>query len=132
MTDYFSLADAASEPRMSRVQVNQRALIDKILARYAAEYAVYRELLQNSNDADATTAEIHFTWRCATATMESPFDRKIGIDSKKLLQETPILTRLGPLEWARTQFSRCAKSRWLRAATKRFVSSGRATSCGRR
>ena len=46
---------------MSRVQVNQRALIDKILARYAAEYAVYRELLQNSNDADATTAEIHFT-----------------------------------------------------------------------
>jgi hypothetical protein len=45
----------------SRVEVNQRALIDKILARYASAGAVYRELLQNSNDAEATNAEIHFT-----------------------------------------------------------------------
>lgn len=45
----------------SRVEVNQRALIDKILARYASAGAVYRELLQNSNDADATVAEVHFT-----------------------------------------------------------------------
>ncbi|CDF34901.1 unnamed protein product [Chondrus crispus] len=45
----------------TRVEVNQRALIDKILARYASAGAVYRELLQNSNDAEATTAEIHFT-----------------------------------------------------------------------
>ena len=44
-----------------RVEVNQRALIDKILARYASAGAVYRELLQNSNDAEATTAEISFT-----------------------------------------------------------------------
>jgi hypothetical protein len=44
-----------------RVEVNQRALIDKILARYASAGAVYRELLQNSNDAEATTAEIYFT-----------------------------------------------------------------------
>ena len=44
-----------------RVEVNQRALIDKILARYASAGAVYRELLQNSNDAEATIAEIHFT-----------------------------------------------------------------------
>jgi hypothetical protein len=44
-----------------RVEVNQRALIDKILARYASANAVYRELVQNSNDADATTAEIYFT-----------------------------------------------------------------------
>ena len=36
----------------SRVEVNQRALIDKILARYASAGAVYRELLQNSNDAE--------------------------------------------------------------------------------
>lgn len=45
----------------TRVEVNQRALIDKILARYASAGAVYRELLQNSNDAEATKAEIHFT-----------------------------------------------------------------------
>jgi hypothetical protein len=44
-----------------RVEVNQRALIDKILARYASAGAVYRELLQNSNDADATEAEVYFT-----------------------------------------------------------------------
>ena len=44
-----------------RVEVNQRALIDKILARYASAGAVYRELLQNSNDAEATEAEIYFT-----------------------------------------------------------------------
>jgi hypothetical protein len=47
--------------RDDRVEVNQRALIDKILARYASAGAVYRELLQNSNDADATTAEIYFS-----------------------------------------------------------------------
>jgi len=45
---------------MSRVEVNQRALIDKILARYASANAVYRELLQNSNDAESTHAEIYF------------------------------------------------------------------------
>lgn len=45
----------------SRVEVNQRSLIDKILARYATAGAVYRELLQNSNDAEAATAQIHFT-----------------------------------------------------------------------
>lgn len=44
-----------------RVEVNQRALIDKILARYASAGAVYRELLQNSNDAEATISEIYFT-----------------------------------------------------------------------
>lgn len=44
-----------------RVEVNQRALIDKILARYATAGAVYRELIQNSNDADATIAEIRFS-----------------------------------------------------------------------
>jgi hypothetical protein len=44
-----------------RVEVNQRALIDKILARYASAGACYRELLQNSNDANATCAEIYFT-----------------------------------------------------------------------
>jgi hypothetical protein len=43
----------ASDTLASRVEVNQRALIDKILARYATASAVYRELLQNSNDASA-------------------------------------------------------------------------------
>lgn len=46
--------------RESRVEVNQRALIDKILARYASAGAVYRELIQNSNDATAACAEVRF------------------------------------------------------------------------
>lgn len=52
--------DASTEGE-ERVEVNQRALIDKILARYASAGAVYRELLQNSNDAEATVSEIYFT-----------------------------------------------------------------------
>ncbi|KAI9364960.1 hypothetical protein DFJ73DRAFT_619935 [Zopfochytrium polystomum] len=43
-----------------RVEVNQRHLIDKILARYSADNTIFRELLQNSNDAGASAAEIHF------------------------------------------------------------------------
>lgn len=42
------------------VEVNQRALIDKVLARYSGEFTVFRELLQNSDDAQATAVEIHF------------------------------------------------------------------------
>ena len=45
------LEDARAE---EAITVNQRALIDKILARYAAEFTVFRELLQNADDAGAT------------------------------------------------------------------------------
>ncbi|KAI9494351.1 hypothetical protein BDB00DRAFT_974372 [Zychaea mexicana] len=43
-----------------KVEVNQRHLIDKILARYSAEYVLYRELMQNADDATSTTVEIQF------------------------------------------------------------------------
>lgn len=43
-----------------RVEVNQRHLIDKILARYSAENTIFRELLQNSNDACAENIVIEF------------------------------------------------------------------------
>ncbi|KAI6015244.1 hypothetical protein F5J12DRAFT_816858 [Pisolithus orientalis] len=42
------------------VEVNQRALIDKVLARYSGEFTVFRELLQNSDDARSSTVEIRF------------------------------------------------------------------------
>lgn len=42
------------------VTVNQRALIDKILARYAAEFTVFRELIQNADDAGAQSCELRF------------------------------------------------------------------------
>lgn len=42
------------------VEVNQRALIDKVLARYSGEFTVFRELLQNSDDAQSSVVEIYF------------------------------------------------------------------------
>ncbi|KIY52910.1 hypothetical protein FISHEDRAFT_63575 [Fistulina hepatica ATCC 64428] len=42
------------------VEVNQRALIDKVLSRYSGEFTVFRELLQNSDDALSSSVEIHF------------------------------------------------------------------------
>lgn len=62
----------------ARVEVNQRALIDKILARYASAGAVYRELLQNSNDAGATTAELRFTTTTTDATVSQVVYRNNG------------------------------------------------------
>ncbi|KAI9033764.1 hypothetical protein CLU79DRAFT_882880 [Phycomyces nitens] len=43
-----------------KVEVNQRHLIDKILARYSAEYVLYRELMQNADDASSSSVQIMF------------------------------------------------------------------------
>ncbi|GBB83172.1 hypothetical protein RclHR1_00010054 [Rhizophagus clarus] len=43
-----------------RVEINQRLLIDKILARYPSEFVVYRELMQNSDDAKSSRVQIIF------------------------------------------------------------------------
>jgi hypothetical protein len=40
------------------VEVNQRGLIEKILARYSGDYTVFRELLQNADDAQASVSAI--------------------------------------------------------------------------
>ncbi|KAI6017290.1 hypothetical protein BKA83DRAFT_30366 [Pisolithus microcarpus] len=42
------------------VTIDTRALIDKVLARYSGEFTVFRELLQNSDDAGCDAAEIRF------------------------------------------------------------------------
>ncbi|KAG9313683.1 hypothetical protein JVU11DRAFT_6029 [Chiua virens] len=42
------------------VMVDQRALIDKMLARYSGEFTVFRELLQNSDDAESSAVDICF------------------------------------------------------------------------
>ncbi|KAF8432206.1 hypothetical protein L210DRAFT_3763951 [Boletus edulis BED1] len=42
------------------VEVNQRALIHKVLARYSGEFTIFRELLQNSDDAQSRAVEIRF------------------------------------------------------------------------
>ncbi|CAF1463258.1 unnamed protein product [Adineta ricciae] len=57
-----------------RVEVNQRMLIDKMLARYSSDFVVYRELIQNSDDAQSTsfTLEITCDPTSATESYESP------------------------------------------------------------
>ncbi|KAG6369865.1 hypothetical protein JVT61DRAFT_13426 [Boletus reticuloceps] len=42
------------------VTIDMRALVDKVLARYSTKFAVFRELLQNSDDAGCDSAEIRF------------------------------------------------------------------------
>ncbi|CAF4311774.1 unnamed protein product [Rotaria sp. Silwood2] len=51
-----------------RVEVNQRMLIDKMLARYSSDFVVYRELIQNSDDAQATSFILKITCDPSTAT----------------------------------------------------------------
>ncbi|KAH6901437.1 hypothetical protein BKA70DRAFT_1309603 [Coprinopsis sp. MPI-PUGE-AT-0042] len=57
----MSVKDAVwKTDRDEAVEVNQRALIEKVLARYPGDFSVFRELLQNSDDARAKAVEIHF------------------------------------------------------------------------
>ncbi|KDQ27869.1 hypothetical protein PLEOSDRAFT_50988 [Pleurotus ostreatus PC15] len=56
----FSKDALWSEGHDESVEVNQRALIDKVLARYSGEFSVFRELLQNSDDASSSAVEIRF------------------------------------------------------------------------
>ena len=59
----------------SRVEVNQRMLIDKMLARYSSDFVVCRELIQNSDDAKATS--FHFEITCdSNVSSEKDFHNK--------------------------------------------------------
>lgn len=44
-----------------RVEVNQRMLIDKMLSRYSSEFVIYRELIQNSDDAQSRCFTLEIT-----------------------------------------------------------------------
>ncbi|KAG4303054.1 hypothetical protein PCK1_000720 [Pneumocystis canis] len=58
--DVYKRLTLGETGREISVTVNQRALIDKILSRYASEYTLFRELLQNSDDASSRHAEIRY------------------------------------------------------------------------
>lgn len=56
--DYTAFRTSAV--RGEAVSVNHKALIKRTLTKYPIDYAVFRELLQNSADAQATSATIQF------------------------------------------------------------------------
>ncbi len=67
--DASKLVDAAlKHGRQGVVEVNQKDLVDKMLARYSSDFVVLRELLQNADDAKATDVS-----SCAVATVRREF-----------------------------------------------------------
>ena len=94
-------------------------MIDKILARYASAGAVYRELLQNSNDADATKAEILITTSASEGEKEVvsqviyrnnglPFRKQDWERLRKIAEGNPDASKVGAFGvGAYTMFSIC-------------------------
>ncbi|CAF2099972.1 unnamed protein product [Rotaria magnacalcarata] len=73
-----------------RVQVNQRLLIDKMLARYSSDFVVFRELIQNSDDAKATS--FHFEITCEPLRPPATSAKtKITLPSKELTAQNESL-----------------------------------------
>ena len=60
-----------------RVEVNQRMLIDKMLARYSSDFVVCRELIQNSDDAKATSFHFEIICNCQGSTEKDFHDKTI-------------------------------------------------------
>ncbi|CAF2792873.1 unnamed protein product [Rotaria sp. Silwood2] len=85
-----------NEGKENRVEVNQRMLIDKMLARYSSEFVVYRELIQNSDDAQATSFTLEITCDPSTATInyESVNKDDLSINQRK---KNNILEGIGQL-----------------------------------
>lgn len=99
---YHTIRATVDGAESERVEVNQRALIDKILARYASAGAVYRELLQNSNDAEADSAEIYFT------TTSPSFDGSLSSSSSSGIV-TQVVYRNNGLPFRTQDWSRLKK-----------------------
>ena len=49
-----------ADAQRSRVGVDVKALVDKVLGRYATDFGTLRELIQNADDAGATSVAIEF------------------------------------------------------------------------
>ncbi|RGB36392.1 histidine kinase-like ATPase [Rhizophagus diaphanus] len=58
VNDFRNQILSSSEEKI--VGVNKRDLINKILARYSSKFVIYRELLQNSDDAESKSVQIKF------------------------------------------------------------------------
>ncbi|KAG8814868.1 hypothetical protein FRC17_000941 [Serendipita sp. 399] len=92
------------------VEVNQRALIDKVLARYSAKFTVFRELLQNADDAEATAVQIIFETKKTTAPSDEALEEGASGDRPppnldEIVIETWVVKNNGMLfrdeDWSR-------------------------------
>lgn len=80
----------------NRVEVNQRMLIDKMLARYSSDFVVYRELIQNSDDAEATSFQLELTCDpTSKVTTNEPSSKQDVNDRQRSFN--PLLDGLGQL-----------------------------------
>jgi hypothetical protein len=60
------------EKEQLEVDVNVRAIVDRILSRYPNKFAMFREMIQNANDAEATSIEFDFRDDCSGMGVEGP------------------------------------------------------------
>ncbi|KIM45164.1 hypothetical protein M413DRAFT_428973 [Hebeloma cylindrosporum] len=81
------------------VEVNQRALIDKVLARYSGEFTVFRELLQNSDDARSAAVEIRFETQAFLSTKTGDIDIGNSVTSPNLETQLPDLKTTHVHQW---------------------------------
>ncbi|KAL8283592.1 hypothetical protein RQP46_005387 [Phenoliferia psychrophenolica] len=103
MSDFKALLQATGEDEA--VSVNQRSLIEKILARYSGEHTIFRELLQNADDAGAENVEIHFR----TTANESVRHDKDSLPNLKSTNTTSILARNDGVVFRDEDWSRLKK-----------------------
>ncbi|WVW83952.1 hypothetical protein I302_105975 [Kwoniella bestiolae CBS 10118] len=77
------------------VEVNQRALIDKILARYSGEHTIFRELLQNADDAGAEHVQVKFYSEAGLQALEKGEGPSKLPDVKKDMMHRYVVTNDG-------------------------------------
>ncbi|CAG8609038.1 5403_t:CDS:10, partial [Paraglomus occultum] len=83
-----------SNEEEEKVEVNQRHLIDKVLARYSTKFVVFRELMQNADDAKSSKIEIFFETDGSTEA-----DPNIKICTRILFKNNGFIFR--PEDWDR-------------------------------
>jgi hypothetical protein len=77
-----------------RVEVNQRMLIDKMLARYSSDFVVYRELIQNSDDAQSSSFTLEIKCDPTSSTLNYQSINKINSNQRS---KSNILEGIGQL-----------------------------------
>nr|XP_031863300.1 uncharacterized protein CI109_001175 [Kwoniella shandongensis]KAA5530372.1 hypothetical protein CI109_001175 [Kwoniella shandongensis] len=101
----LSKEDLWSSGRDETVEVNQRALIDKILARYSGEHTIFRELLQNADDAGAEHVQVKFFTDAGIAASERGEGSSKLPDLKKDMIQRYVVCNDGipfrPQDWQR-------------------------------